>query len=144
MLELFAMNQRAILRQLLKTNGYNVTAARQTVFQALQKLGPAQLTQLQQHTQTSVHRASVYRTIVLFEFLGIVRRIPHGWKHKFELSDAFNEHHHHAHCLRCDRITTLPENNQLEAAIQHTAASAAFTVKEHTLEIHGICHNCQK
>lgn len=138
------MNQRAIIRQLLKNNGYNVTATREKVFQALQKLGPAQLTQLQRHTQSSVHRASVYRTIMLFESLGIVQRIPYGWKHKLELSDAFNEHHHHAHCLRCDRIIALPENKQLEEAIEHTAASASFTVKEHTLEIHGICHNCQK
>lgn len=91
-----------------------------------------------------VDRASVYRTVSLFEQLGILQRLQVGWKHKLELSDAFQEHHHHASCLRCGTSVELPENDELETSLRTMAEAYGFRMDRHQLELQGLCRNCQQ
>lgn len=127
----------------LKRQGHSVTKSRQAVFAALQRWGPIDVRRLIQSVHTTVDRATVYRVVSLFEELGIVRRIPYGWKYKLELSDTFTDHHHHAHCIRCEKLITLHEHKQLEQAIEQTARDHGITPTEHHLEIYGYCSDCR-
>lgn len=127
----------------LKHNGHSVTKSREAVFQALQRYGPIDIRGLIRSVKTTVDRATVYRVIDLFETLNIVRRIPYGWKYKLELSDKFTDHHHHAHCIRCDELIMLSENTDLEKAIEQTAREHGIMPTEHHLEIYGYCINCR-
>lgn len=90
-----------------------------------------------------VDRASMYRTVALFERLGIVQRLQAGWKYKLELSDTFHEHHHHATCQRCGQVTPLPEDPKLETYLRHLAAAHRLTLQSHQLELSGLCPGCQ-
>lgn len=128
----------------LKERGYSVTRARQAVFNALTDAGPITMAQLVNKVQAHADRASVYRTVELFEKLGIINRLQIGWKYKLELSDVFTEHHHHATCLQCGKVIALEEDEALESGIQKLAESASFTATKHTLEIHGICVQCSQ
>lgn len=92
----------------------------------------------------SVDRATVYRTIELFETLGIVHRLNIGWKYKIELSDIFHAHHHHFYCVNCGRTYPLPANPMLETMIDSFVAKEGYSPRGHTLEISGLCGNCQK
>ncbi len=132
------------LRRELKGSGHNMTTSRVLVCQKLADTGPVTMRELVESLGKEVDRATVYRIISLFEELGIVRRIPIGWKHKLELSDKFIHHHHHAHCLTCRNIITLPEDSQLELAVERTASSHHFKVTDHHIELHGYCSECQK
>lgn len=85
-------------KSLLKQNGQSVTRARLTVFKALLGQEPMGMTSLAGRTE-DIDRASVYRAVELFERLGIVQRLNTGWKYKLELSDKFNDHHHHLACF---------------------------------------------
>lgn len=120
-----------------------MTTTRTLVCQALATSAPLAMRELINELHGKVDRASIYRTISLFEELSIVRRIPIGWKYKLELSDKFTHHHHHAHCLRCKQIVTLAEDDQLEASIERVARNQNFTVTDHHIELRGYCSNCQ-
>lgn len=129
---------------LLKRAGYSVTATRREVFAALQGKEPQTMRELLIACEGTIDRASVYRTITLFEQLGIVKRLQIGWKYKLELSDAFHHHHHHLTCTKCGRTTPFEESAELEHQLAALAASQQFVMRDHQLEIQGICKACQK
>lgn len=99
---------------------------------------------LVKRAQGSVDRATVYRTMELFERLGIIRRLNIGWKYKIELSDLFVGHHHHFHCSNCGKTYTLDPNTMLETMIDTAVAKEGFSARGHQLEIYGLCVNCVK
>ncbi len=127
----------------LRQHGYSVTKSRQAVFNALLDTGPITMAQLTNKVHTHTDRASVYRTVELFEKLGIINRLQIGWKYKLELSDLFTDHHHHATCLQCGSVAGLEEDTALEAGIRRVAAEAGFALTAHSLEIRGLCPACQ-
>lgn len=92
----------------------------------------------------SVDRATVYRTIELFEKLGIVNRLNIGWKYKVELSDIFTEHHHHFNCTNCGRTYKIEANPMLETMIDSVANQNGFSPRSHQLEVAGLCPNCRQ
>lgn len=131
------------LTQHLKTNGYSVTSARRIVFTALEDKEAISMAELVTACGDKLDRATVYRTITLFEELGIVRRIQIGWKYKLELTDAFSNHHHHLTCTKCGSVTPLSEDIDLEERLKELMALYHFKPSDHQLEIRGLCHNCQ-
>jgi Fur family ferric uptake transcriptional regulator len=129
------------LQSVLKASGYSITNQRQTVFDLLVNQEPLSMRELCQRAARTMDRASVYRTVALFERLGIVRRINIGWKYRLELSDIFSEHHHHMTCLKCKRIIQI-NAQALEKFIDTLASSAQFSPTEHQIEIQGYCAAC--
>jgi Fur family ferric uptake transcriptional regulator len=129
------------LQQLLKGQGMNVTFARRHVFAALLAQETQTMNELIQ-TCREIDRVSVYRTIALFERLGIVVRRPIGWKYQIELSDAFHRHHHHLACSNCGQIVPLPADEIIENRLQSIAKSQGFYMDDHQLEIQGLCQKC--
>ena len=130
------------LRTILKQAGFSATAQRLQVFDLLKNQEPMSVSQLMQRTAGKMDRASVYRTISLFERLGILDRLNIGWKYKLELSDKFAEHHHHLTCLNCHKI--IPINaTKLEAMITAIGAEHQFVPTEHQVEMQGYCSDCQ-
>jgi Fe2+ or Zn2+ uptake regulation protein len=131
------------LKDTLKTNGYSLTAPRQSVFRVLSAHEAQTMAELIARVGKDVDRASIYRIIALFEALGIAKRLPIGWKYKLELSDDFIRHHHHFSCKKCGRTFPLPEDRILEAGIDSLAIAQEFQPEEHQLEISGLCANCK-
>lgn len=131
-----------LLSTTLKNNGYSITAARLGVFAALENSGPITMNQLVSKVDTSINRASVYRVIDLYEKLGIVQRLHIGWKYKLELSNEFQDHHHHLTCTSCGKITAFQEPEVLDDILANIAQSEQFTLKSHQLELQGICKEC--
>lgn len=132
-----------LLQQGLAAKRYSLTRPRRVVFDALTGSDPLTMQELVAVCSPAIDRASIYRTVSLYEQLGIVHRILRGWKYTLELSDAFQHHHHHMHCTRCGRTLTLPEDQQLEVRLRRLAAANGFTPHSHSLEISGICSDCQ-
>src|SRR5690349_2357098 len=109
---------------ILKASGQSVTKSRVAIFEALLGQEPMDMHNLVGKV-SSVDRASVYRSVELFERLGIVQRLHTGWKYKLELSDKFNDHHHHLTCTQCGRTTAMNEG-ELEMIIRKIAAHHGF------------------
>lgn len=130
-------------RTTLKANRRSVTHPREAVFMALQNQAPLSLNELVD-VCPAIDRASVYRTVKLFENLGIAHRVQLGWKYKVELSDTFQRHHHHLTCRRCQCSFDLEEDNLLEERLRLLAARHGFRIEGHQLEIQGLCPVCRK
>lgn len=128
---------------ILKQHSQSFTSSRQRVFATLQDKEPQTMAEIVTACRGQVDRASVYRTIALFERLGIVQRLHIGWKYKLELSDAFHHHHHHLTCRQCGLTIPLPEDTRLEKYLHELAGNKNFVMQNHQLEIQGLCSACQ-
>jgi Fur family ferric uptake transcriptional regulator len=126
----------------LKSHHYSLTGARKAVFAVLQDREPQSMSEVVSRC-SGIDRASVYRTISMFEALGIVHRLNMGWKYKLELSGAFMHHHHHMTCTTCGSVTALPEDSKLEDRLHTLADTYSFTPHDHQIEITGVCLSCQ-
>jgi len=137
------MNSLVLFKKTLQDKGYSSTRARLAVFNLLLEApGPVSMHELIDGSRGKADRVSVYRTVELFEQLGISQRINIGWKYKLELSEMFLDHHHHMTCLTCGRITPIKDEPQFEAMLQKIARTNGFVVTMHQLEMQGTCSDC--
>lgn len=133
-----------VLLKKLKDKGYSLTKPRQIVFNVLSdSRQPLTMQDLIRRTNKEIDRASVYRTIDIFDETGITERIYSGWKYKLELSDAFQEHHHHFTCTNCGRVIPM-KDEQIEKIIGDLAKTEKFKTESHQIEIQGLCAQCQQ
>lgn len=137
------MNKQDKLSETLKQSGYSLTKPRQALFSALQAGKPRSMRELTLDLASVMDRASIYRTIDLFEQLGIVSRVQQGWKYKIELSDSFSPHHHHITCIKCSKIISFDEPDGINDMLDLIAKDNGFVQKRHSLEIEGICTDCR-
>ncbi|HSX31054.1 MAG TPA: Fur family transcriptional regulator [Candidatus Saccharimonadales bacterium] len=137
------MDPLASLELLLKSGGQSMTTPRRVVFSALLHQEPLSMAELLMRCK-QVNRATVYRTIALFEDLGVVQRLQTGWKYSLELAGVFHDHHHHATCLLCGASTVVPEDESLEQQLRRLAAKVGIALERHQLELQGYCDSCQE
>lgn len=131
------------LRDTLKQAGSNATKKRVTIFTHLQNNSPQSVGRLARDLHAVVDRATVYRTVELFEKLGIVNRIWHGFKHQIELSEIFTPHHHHAQCQNCGKTLDIT-SKELEVILNELGKWHHFLTLSHSVELVGYCDTCQK
>lgn len=132
------------LAKKLKEHGMSLTKQRQYIFNALADSDTLTMAQLIRKVKAKMDRASVYRTVDVFEKIGIINRVQIGWKYKLELSDLFADHHHHATCIQCGKVVSFEEDFELENNINHLASNLNFVLISHSLELRGLCFDCQK
>lgn len=130
------------LKATLKASGHSFTSSRQKVFEELAKQGPVTIASLAMRCAPEIDRATVYRSVELFEKLGILNRIWHGFKNQIELSEIFTPHHHHAMCLGCKQSIDII-NPELEKQLSSIAKRHEFLALSHTIELSGYCKTCQ-
>jgi Fur family transcriptional regulator, ferric uptake regulator len=126
----------------LKAAHASATHGRLAVFAHLAKGGPKSIGELASGLRDEVDRATVYRAVELFERLGIINRIWHGFKHQIELSEVFTPHHHHAQCQNCGRTIDI-SSPELETALTALAKKHKFLALSHSVELAGYCPDCQ-
>lgn len=131
-----------ILAKTLKDNGYSITNTRKLVYRALLDQEPIPMSNLIERASATIDRASIYRTIELFEQLGIIRKLYIGWKYKIELSEKFSHHHHHITCIVCGTITAFEETKDIRETLNALSQKAHFTPVGHQIELTGICARC--
>ncbi len=84
---------------------------------------------------------TVYRTLDTFESIGIVQRIPlESGGDVFELTMPHDRHHHFL-CRRCHRTERL--DLRIGEQLTAQAHQLGFAEVTHTLEVYGVCKNCQ-
>lgn len=86
--------------------------------------------------------ATIYRVLTQFESAGLVTRHHfEGGISVFELDHG--EHHDHILCIKCGKVEEFvdPVIEQRQKVI---AEEAGFSMTDHSLNIYGICKDCQK
>jgi Fur family ferric uptake transcriptional regulator len=87
-----------------------------------------------------VGRATVFRTLELFEELGVIERLdlPSG-EHAYVGCEPL--HHHHVICSRCGRTSEIDDAG-LRPVMREVARQTGYRVDEHRLELFGLCPAC--
>jgi Fur family transcriptional regulator, ferric uptake regulator len=90
----------------------------------------------------NVGLASVYRALDLLHEMGLVQRVDLGdGELRYEPIWPGGEHHHHAVCDSCGRVTAF-EDEPLESALERLAGRLRHSIKAHEVVIHGACRSC--
>ncbi len=145
------MNESDYLLKVLGDNGYKTTSQRTLVYEVLsenknQHLSTEEVYELIKKKNSNMGIATIYRTLQLFEEIGLV------YKHNFDdgcsryeiLSPNSNEvhQHHHLLCKKCGRIIEVKEDlmNSLEEMIEK---QYNFEILNHVVKFTGICDLCR-
>ena len=87
---------------------------------------------------------TVYRTVEKLEELGLIQRVhqPTGCQ---AFVAAFQGHQHLLICQGCGRVEFFSgEHEQMSALIHTVGEGSGYRVKEHWLQLFGVCQNCQE
>lgn len=90
-----------------------------------------------------IGHATVYRTLKLFAEAGLAREILlHDGQTRYEHVVA-GEHHDHLVCTGCNSIIEF-EDETIEKLQDEIAARHGFLIKNHKMEIYGLCTTCRR
>jgi len=124
--------------EVLHTSKYHMTLPRRHMFSLLAEADiPMSVSSITSELRT-VDRSTVYRTLELFLKLDIIKKVWFGNQSKYELSDDFQDHHHHLVCERCGLITKI-DSKDLEKTLFKLTKKAGYKHTRHQVEIIGLC-----
>ena len=138
------MNTESWLTQ-LQQSGYRLTGARRAVVDVIQRssqaLTPVQVFDRARKKDRELGLVSVYRTLEKLEELGLVQRVhqPRGCQ---AFIGAGVGHQHLLLCQECGEVT-LFEGDHLDGLIKSVAERTGYQIKEHWLQLFGLCENCR-
>jgi len=144
------MNNIQMILKNLKSKGYRLTNARKIIINLLliagQPVDVFELNRLLIKKGMIVNKTTVYREINTLVKERIVKEIQFkDGKMRYEIQLKDN-HHHHAVCQMCNKITPVVSSalektvNQLE---ENIIKENEFHIIEHSLEFIGICNKCE-
>ncbi|KXA18584.1 Fur family transcriptional regulator [Gardnerella vaginalis] len=86
--------------------------------------------------------ATVYRQLNMLSQSGDVDTVRFNGQQLFRICDE-NTHHHHLVCEKCGKTVDIEPPDD-EGWIHKIAESHGYTVIDHTLEVFGLCEECNK
>jgi len=140
------LDQFELVKNRLREEDYFITEPREAVIEYLTKSdSPVAIDEIIDAVETEgINRSSVYRTVNLFEELGVVDKVLfRDGVNRVEMSSDFGgTHHHHLVCQDCGQVIEFEEcgigNLQRIADIKH-----GFDVESHYMEFYGLCRECR-
>jgi Fe2+ or Zn2+ uptake regulation protein len=141
-----AMTKEAVvlLRKKLDQSGAHLTRQRAAVYEYLR--------QAEQHptaeevflavkaTLPKISLATVYKNLEALVACGLAAKWTYG--DAAARYDIRTDHHYHARCLRCGRLSDL-EPTASKALSKQVQAPPGFRVEDYRIELVGYCRNCQ-
>jgi Fur family ferric uptake transcriptional regulator len=134
-------------RERLSAAGHRAGGAREAVVELLGRqsccLSAQEISDRLRSSGSDVGLASIYRALDLLHDMGLVQRIEFGeGRGRYEPVAPGGEHHHHAVCDRCGRVTAF-EDERLERRLEQLAGTLRHSMSGHDLVIHGRCSRCR-
>lgn len=135
------------LRERVKEQNLKNTNQREVIMRAMFKhkghFTPEEILSFTQKEENgkNIGTATVYRALNFFEQEGLVVSISFGAEGKrYELNTK--EHHDHMICNECGKIIEF-ESDEIEKLQETEAAKKGFLIKDHAMQLYGICKECQ-
>lgn len=136
------------LKENLKSKGYKLTPQRRAVVDIIienegKHLTAEELYDLVKVDCPEIGLATIYRTILLLEEMGIVSRLDLGdGCSRYELvHDEENHQHHHLVCTNCGKVMEV-EGDLLEELEHNIEKKYKFQIKNHSVKFYGFCSDC--
>ncbi len=136
--------------------GFRLTAAREIILDILsnteQHLSAEDIYITVHVNNPEIGLTTVYRTLELFEQIGIVSKFEFGHgRAKYELSEEYSnkKHHHHLICKKCRTIVDYSgfieeEREYLQKTEAGLKDKYGFDIENHLIHFYGICPECKK
>ena len=131
----------------LRSAGLKATGPRVKILEILASSGgrhmkPEEVYKALLEAGEDIGLATVYRVLTQFEQAHLVKRHHFaGGQSVFELEEG--RHHDHILCVRCGRVDEFVDES-IERAQREIASKAGYTMTDHSLNIYGVCADCQK
>ena len=131
---------------LLRERGHRVTPERLHLFREVYAQhghidAEALLESIQRRGQ-KISRATLYRNLDLLAEYGFVRRYRLGGSRYLYEHVHEGQRHDHLVCTECGRVVEFVSPG-IEAMQREICRAHGFDPDQHTLQIHGICLDCQ-
>lgn len=138
----------AIFKERLKEKGCKLTLQRRSVLDVLiehcnEHLSTEEIYGRVKEKYPEIGLATVYRTVQLFEDMGIIDRLnfDDGCS-RFELaSEDTVHHHHHLICETCNKVYEV-ENDLLDEIEKEIESKYHFRIHDHNVMFYGKCKEC--
>ncbi|MBU1699421.1 MAG: transcriptional repressor [Candidatus Eisenbacteria bacterium] len=135
----------AQFREFLATRSLRMTKERESlvreILRAPRHFEAEQLIQRLRRSRRRVSRATVYRTLMLLEECGILRKSTFGHDRSFYEAVLNEGHHDHLICLSCGSIEEF-QSPQIEANQTRICQDRGFELIDHVHEMYGLCPKC--
>ncbi|NOY99968.1 MAG: transcriptional repressor [Chloroflexi bacterium] len=129
----------------LKAHGYRLTGARRAVVQVVassaRALTPVEVYDAARTAYPALGLVTVYRTLEKLEELGLIQRVHQEQGCNAYLPHA-QGHQHLLICQRCGRAVYF-DGDDLTALFARVGDEHGFVVREHWLQLFGLCAKCQ-
>lgn len=128
--------------------GYKMTGQRQAILKIVREekdrhLCTEEIFEEVKKKYPTIGLATIYRSLRLFEKLGLVRHVlfDDGCM-RFQIIDSQEKHqHHHLVCEICGAVIDVDED-MLGSVEEKLLSEKGFAVKDHRVQFFGICKNC--
>ncbi len=134
-------------KKFLKTRGLKFTRERKIildqVFSVHDHFDVEDLLYMFRKRKKQVSRASIYRTLSLLVESGLVGKVDFGEGRAYYEHVFGHVHHDHLVCKECGQVVQF-EDQVIEKRQQDICKEHGFRLDYHTLNIFGICPECQK
>lgn len=138
------------VKNILRDNGYKFTNQRRDIYGVFRENTGKHLTtedvfNIVKDENPDLGIATVYRTILLFESLGIINKLSlEDGLIRYELKcDDTPHRHHHLICLGCRKISEV-KVDLLDSLEDKIEKDENFKIVDHNLEFYGYCASCQE
>ncbi|MDR3597277.1 Fur family transcriptional regulator [Clostridium sp.] len=138
------------LKEDLKKKGYKLTPQRRSIVDTIienegQHLTAEEIYDKVKKSCPEIGLATVYRTILLLEELGVISRLDlNDGCSRYEIMHSNETHrHHHLVCNKCNKVFEVQDDllDELETEIEK---QYKFRILDHSVKFYGICCECQK
>ncbi len=136
------------IRKIFEQNNQKFTKQRELIFDVLKNspqkhLTPEELFSIVHQDHKQVGIATIYRTLNIFEELGIVNKQEFtDQAYTYELIDPESDHHDHIICTKCGKILE-DEFLSVDSVKESLKNQYDFNLNYYSLRIYGICSDCQ-
>ena len=132
----------------LNNRGYRSTPQRKKVLSIFMELAQGEhlsaedLHRLLEKEGERISLSTVYRTLHLMVYMGLLRELELAEGHKhYELNRPLRDHHHIV-CVHCNATLEFAESSVAQIG-ERTARTAGYHVLDCQLTLYGICGSCK-
>ncbi|WP_046159885.1 Fur family transcriptional regulator [Caldanaerobacter subterraneus] len=140
------MNEFDKLKEKLKEKGFKLTTQRRVILDVIMEnknkhLSSEEIYDLVKRKYPEIGLATVYRTLQLFEELGLVYKLNFDeGRNRYELYQEDAHQHHHLICLKCGNVIEM-EGDLLEDLEKLIEKTKNFEIVDHNAKFYGYCGN---
>ncbi len=136
---------KGLFKSLFKEKNLRQSHPRLLVYTELSEakspLSPQELYRGLLRKERKVGLTSIYRSLDLFESLGVIFKIRNGSSVKYKLCEL-EDHHHHIICKSCGNVVEL-NFCDISGWSKKVSESTGYQVIDHQLNFYGLCKDCK-